>query len=286
MTTYAVTGATGHFGRLAIESMLEAGVAPADVIAIARTPAKLGDLVARGIDVRAADYAQPETLPGALAGVERLLLVSGSEVGQRVAQHGNVIDVAKAAGVTRIAYTSFLRADTNQNALAPEHKATELLLAASGLEHIALRNGWYIENYIDQLSQYLAQGEIVNVGGGRVSGATRADYATAAAVVLTDDGHGDGDAVYELGGTPFTMNDLATAVTEVTGTKVAYRNVTVAELVAILETEGLNRPTAEFFAAVYEGVARGDVYTDSDDLAHLIGRPSTPLVNAIRTAVR
>ncbi len=165
MTTYAVTGATGHFGRLAIESMLEAGVAPADVIAIARTPAKLGDLVARGIDVRAADYAQPETLPGALAGVERLLLVSGSEVGQRVAQHGNVIDAAKAAGVTRIVYTSFLRADTNQNALAPEHKATELLLAASGLEHIALRNGWYIENYIDQLSQYLAQGEIVNVGG-------------------------------------------------------------------------------------------------------------------------
>ncbi len=285
MTTYAVTGATGHIGRLAIESLLEAGVAPADLVAIARTPAKLGDLAARGIDVRGADYAQPDTLPGALAGVERLLLVSGELGGQRVAQHGNVIDAAKAAGVTRIAYTSILRADTNQIALAPDHKATELLLAASGLEHIALRNGWYIENYTDQLSQYLAQGEIVAAAGdARVSGATRADYAAAATVVLTADGHGD--AVYELGGTPFTLNDLAAQVTEVTGTKVAYRSVTVAELVAILETVGLDRPRAEFVAAVDEGVARGDVYTDSDDLARLIGRPSTPLVNAIRTAVR
>jgi NAD(P)H dehydrogenase (quinone) len=285
MTTYAVTGATGHFGRLAIEALLEAGVAPADVVAIARIPAKLGELAARGIDVRAGDYAQADTLPGALAGVERLLLVSGNDMGQRVAHHGNVIDAAKAAGVTRIAYTSILRADTSQIALAPEHKATELLLAASGLEHVALRNGWYIENYTDQLSQYLAQGEIVAAAGdGRVSGATRADYAAAAAVVLSGDG--PGDAVYELGGTPFTLSDLAAQVTEVTGTTVAYRNVTAAELAANLETVGLDRPTAAFFAAVDEGVARGDVYTESDDLAHLIGRPSTPLVDAIRAAIR
>jgi NAD(P)H dehydrogenase (quinone) len=283
MTTYAITGATGHFGRLAIESLLEAGVAPSDLVAIARTPAKLGDLAARGVDVRAGDYAQPDTLPGALDGVERLLLVSGSEMGQRVAQHGNVIDAAKAAGVTRIAYTSILGADTSQIALAPEHKATELLLAASGLEHIALRNGWYIENYTDQLSQYLVQGEIVAAAGdGLVSGATRADYAAAAAVVLTDDGHRD--AVYELGGTPFSLNDLAAEVTEVTGTKVAYRSVTTAELAATLERVGLDRRTAAFFAAVDEGVARGDVFTNSDDLTQLIGRPSTSLAEAIQAA--
>ncbi len=285
MTPYAVTGATGHLGRLAIESLIEHGAAPSDIVAIARTPARLADLAARGIDVRAADYAQPDTLPGALAGVERLLLISGSELGQRVAQHGNVIDAAKAAGVTRIAYTSILRADTSPSVLAPEHRATELLLAASGVEHIVLRNGWYIENYTDQLPQYLAQGEIVAAAGdGRVSGATRADYAAAAAAVLTGDGHGS--AVYELGGTPFTLGELAAEVTGVTGTNVDYRNVTVAELVAILEAAGLDRPTAELFAAADEGVARGDVYTDSDDLARLIGRPSTPFADAIRAAIR
>jgi NAD(P)H dehydrogenase (quinone) len=283
MTTYAVTGATGPFGRLAIESLLETGVAPADVVAVARTPARLGDLTVRGVDVRRGEYSEPETLSVALAGVDRLLLVSGSELDQRVAQHRNVIEAAKAAGVTRIAYTSVLRADTSQLVLAPEHKATEELLAVSGLEHTTLRNGWYTENYTDQLPQYLAQGEIVAAAGdGRVSGATRADYAAAAAAVLTSDR--PGRAVYELGGTPFTLGDLAATISDVTGTKVLYRSVTVAERVAILESVGLDRPTAEFVAAIDEGVARDDVYTDSDDLALLIGRPPTPLADVVAAA--
>lgn len=284
MTTYAVTGATGPFGRLAIESLLGAGITPTDVVAIARTPAKLKELAARGVSVRAAEYDEPDTLRQALAGVDRLLFVSGSELGRRITQHGNVIDAARTAGVTRIVYTSMLRADTSTNALVPEHRATEQLLRESGLAYTALRNGWYIENFTEQLPQYLEHGEIVAAAGdGRISAATRADYAAAAVVILTGEQHGE--TAYELGGAPFTLGDFASQVTEITGTKVEYRSVTAAQMADVLESEGLNRAAAENYADVYEGVARGDVHTDSDDLSRLIGRPATSLAAVIRASI-
>ena len=108
MTTCAVTGATGHLGRLVVEELLARGVTASDVVAVVRSPEKAADLAARGVQVRHGDYDQPQTLVTALAGADRLLLVSGSEVGCRVPQLSAVIAAAKAAGLQRIVYSSVL----------------------------------------------------------------------------------------------------------------------------------------------------------------------------------
>ncbi|KQP56590.1 SDR family oxidoreductase [Agreia sp. Leaf283] len=286
MTTYAVTGASGPFGHHAVTSLIEAGVLASDIVALVRTPSKVQDLADQGVQVRAADYSDAATLPDALAGVDTLLLVSGSEVGQRVPQHTNVIDAAKAAGVSRIAYTSAPRADTTELALAPEHKATEEALRASGIAFTILRNGWYIENYLGQVEQYRATGEIVGAAGdGLVSGAPRADFAEAAAAALVQSGHEN--AVYELGGAPaFTMTDLAAALSTATGTTIVYRDVTPDELVATLEGVGLDSGTAGFVTALDVATKRGDLFTDSGDLQRLLGRESTPLADAIAAALK
>ena len=286
MTTYAVTGASGPFGRHAIAGLIESGVAANDIVALVRTPSKVADPSEQGVQVRAADYSAPETLDAALAGVDTLLLVSGSEVGQRVAQHSNVIDAAKNAGVSRIAYTSVLRAETSELVLAPEHKATEEALRASGVAFTILRNGWYIENYLGQVEQSKAMGEIVGASGdGRVSAATRADFAAAAAAALVQPGHEN--AVYELGGAPaFTMTEFAAALSAATGTSIAYRDVTPEEHTAILESVGLDAGTAGFVTALEVGTKRGDLFTDSDDLQRLLGRESTPFAEALASAVK
>jgi NAD(P)H dehydrogenase (quinone) len=283
MPTYAVTAASGHLGRLVVEDLLARGIPAEGVVAIVRTPAKASALAERGVQVRAGDYARPETLPAALEGVERLLLVSGNEVGARVAQHAAVIDAARAAGATRIAYTSILRAETTENPLAPEHKATEALLRRSGVPAILLRNGWYTENYTQRLGQYLAAGEILGASGdGRVAAATRADYAAAAAAALTR--AGDEPATYELAGSPFTMAELARTITEVTGTSVAYRDLAPEELVAALRDLGMDEGSARFVAALEAATQRGDLDAPDTDLVGLIGRPSTPLADAVRAA--
>ncbi len=281
MTTYGVTGATGQLGRLTVAALLANGVPAGDVVAVVRTPTKAAELASQGVQVRHGDYTDPEGWATALAGVDTLLLVSSSEVGQRVSQHETVIDAARAAGVTRIVYTSLLRADTTEIVLAPEHKATEELLVASGVSYTFLRNGWYIENYTAQLGQYQAQGAITAAAGdGRIAAASRADYAAAAAAALTGDGHEN--KIYELGGTAFTLTELAAIVSEVTGTPVGYHQVTGAELVAILTGAGLDEGTAGFVAALDEATARGDLDTDSTDLVRLIGRPSTPVAQVVR----
>jgi NAD(P)H dehydrogenase (quinone) len=284
MPTYAVTGASGHLGRLVVEDLLARGVPAADIVAIVRTPAKAADLAERGVDVRHGDYSRPDTLSAALAGVRRLLLVSGSEPGRRVAQHTAVIQAARAAGVERILYTSILRADTSTNPLAPDHNATEQILLRSGVPSTRLRNSWYIENYTAQLDQYLESGEIVDdADSGRISGALRVDYAAAAGAALTEDVAGD--IVYELGGTaPFTLAELADTITEVTGTKVLYHDLSPAEFVVALQRAGLDPGVAVFLADIGESIAHGDLETTSDDLTRLLGRPSTPLAEAIRAA--
>lgn len=282
MTTYAVTGASGPFGRLAVIALLEAGVAAGDVVAIARTPEKASDLAEKGVHVRRADYSAPETLATALAGVDRLLLVSGSEVGQRIGQHGNVIDAAKGAGVARIVYTSLLRADSSSLSLAPEHKATEELLAASGVAFAAARNGWYLENYTGQVDQYVAAGEIVAAAGeGRVAAAPRADYAAAAVALLL----GEQTGVFELGGTSFSYAELAAAVTRASGTPVSYRAVSTDDLVAHLRGVGLDEGTASFVAALDAGTATGELDTDSGDLETLLGRPAGTLDGVLAVRV-
>ncbi len=283
MTTYAVTGAAGQLGRIVVEELLSRGVPASDLVAIVRTPSKAADLAERGVQVREGDYSRPETLPAALAGVQRLLLVSGSEPGGRVAQHTAVIDAAKAAGVARIAYTGILKAGNTSNPLAGEHESTEEALRASGIPVTILRNGWYIENYTQQLGQYLERGEIAGAtANGKISAAARADFAVAAAAaLLTDEGD---EVVHELGGPAFTYDELAATISDVTGTKVAHRDLSVEEFAAALQQAGLDAGTAGFVAGIDAAIAAGDLHTDSEDLAGLLGRPATPLADVVRAA--
>jgi len=283
MTTYAVTGASGHLGRLAVEALITRGIAPADIVAIARSVGKISDLSDKGVTVRFGDYDDAASLDAALAGVNNLLLVSASEPGKRVPQHQAVITAAQSAGVSFIAYTSLLGATTTSNPLAGEHVATEAVLAASGIPFTLLRNSWYLENYTGQIGQYTASGVILGATeNATLSAATRADFADAAAAALTEAKAG---SVYELGGPSFTLTELAEAVTAATGTTVAYSDVTVPELAKAYEGFGMDAGTAGFFAAVDGSIAKGELFTDSGDLEALIGRPATPLATAIAAAV-
>ena len=281
MTTYAVTGVTGHLGRLVVQELLARGVPATDVVALARTPEKATDL---GVQVRRADYGDPSTLPEALAGVDVLLLVSGNELGQRVAQHTNVVKAAEAAGVRCVAYTSIANADHSTNPLQPEHKGTEDALHASGLPFTIFRDNWYLENYTAQLPQYLATGAVLGIDGdARIGAATRADMAAAIVAALLDPA--TENTTLELAGPPITLAGLAAAITDVTGTEVAYRDVTPEELTAILRGTGLDEGTAAFLVALEESVARGDLDVRSDDLDRLLGRPATTLADALRAAL-
>ena len=283
MSVIAVTGATGQLGHLIVEGLLAAGAPAGDVVALARTANKADDLAARGVQVRVADYDEPATLAPAFDGVDVLMFVSASEAGKRIPQHTAVIDAAKAAGVGRIVYTSITRADTNPMALAGEHKATEEALAASGIRYTALRNSWYIENYTSQLADYLSRGSIVGAAAdGRVSAATRADYAAAAVAVLT--GAGDDPVSYELGGPGFTFAEMAATISEVTGVAVGYTDLSTADYAAALESYGLPAGTAAFVASLDEGIAHGELEVSDADLVGLIGRPATPLAEAVSAA--
>ena len=286
--TIAVTGTSGHLGRLVVESLLARGAAPADVVALARATDKVADLAERGVVVREADYDRPETLAPALDGVDVLVLVSGSAVGQRVRQHGAVIDAAKGGGVGRVVYTSAPHADTSPLVLAPEHKATEELLAASGLSTTILRNGWYTENYVGDVQQARETGEIAHsTGDGRVASASRADYAEAAAVVALGarDGAHDG-AVYELSGdVAWDLDELAAAAADLLGRPVTYRRLTPEEHREQLLAAGLDEGTAGFVVALDGNTRDGLLAETSGDLARLIGRPTTPLAEGLRRAL-
>lgn len=277
-----VTGATGHLGRLAVEGLLAAGVT--DVVAGARGTDRVADLVARGARAAEVDYDRPETLAAAFAGADTVVLVSGSEVGRRVPQHQAVADAAVAAGVRRVVYTSAPHADATELVLAPEHKATEELLAASGLVTTILRNNWYTENYVQSLQQAAATGEVVgSVGQGRVASASRQDFADAIVAVVTGEGH-DGQ-VYELAGdVAWTHDELAAAASQVLGRDVVYRDVTPDEQRAGLLAAGLDEGTAGFVVALDQNIAAGTLADTDGTLRRLIGRPTTPLVDGLRAA--
>ena len=283
--TIVVTGATGHLGHLIVEALLRDGVAPTDIVAGGRNLSKLDDLATRGVRVATIDYNDPSTLYAALAGADTLMLVSASEPGKRVEQHKAAIDAAVAAGVTRIVYTSAPHATTSHLILAPEHKGTEELIAASGIPATILRNGWYTENYVRSVPQVTATGSLVSsVGDGRVASASRQDYADAAAVVLTTDGH-EGK-VYELSGdVAWTQEDLAAAISELTGTPVTYSPKTTEEHAAILKSAGLDDGTIFFVTTLDSNTSDGLLAETSGDLARLIGRPTTPLREGLAAAL-
>ena len=283
MPTYAVTGASGHLGRFVVQELLARDVPASDVVAVVRSRRSVADLAERGVEVREADYSRPETLAAALAQVERLLLVSSSEAGQRVAHHTNVIHAAKAVGTSRIVYTSMLNADDSTNPLAGEHRDTEQVLREADAPFTVLRNGWYTENYTDQLGQYLKASEIVGAAGpGKISAATRRDYAVAAAAALVEDE--PGNRIYELGGPSFDLAELARIITETTGTTVTYRDLPVAEYVSWLQRTGLDQETAHFVAALDASIACGELEANSQDLAQLLGRPPTVLTEVVGAA--
>lgn len=279
--TIAITGATGQLGRFVVEN-LKTRVPAGDILALVRDPAKAADL---GVAARAADYAKPETLASALAGVDTLLLISGNEVGQRLPQHRAVIEAAKAAGVKRIVYTSILRADTTPLVLGDEHKATEALLKASGIAYTLLRNGWYTENYAGSIHGAVASGALIGAAGeGRISAAARADYAEAAAVVLATDGHEN--KTYELAGdTAFTMAQLAAEISAKTGKTIAYTNLAEADYAKALESHGLPAAFAAILAQSDIGTSQGGLFDDGRQLSALIGRPTTPISALVASLV-
>jgi NAD(P)H dehydrogenase (quinone) len=282
-----VTGATGQLGRLVIDALLETTPAGA-IVAGARDPAKETALAIRekGVEVRDADYARPETLASAFAGMDRLLLISGSEIGRRVAQHRNVIAAAKAAGVGLIAYTSILHADTSPLFLAGEHRETEAALAEAGVPFVLLGNGWYTEVYTWRLPLALKQGVLVGAAGeGRISSAARADYARAAAAVLTA---GDqASRAYELAGDgSFKLAELAAVASKASGKPVTYRNVTPDELRSAAVKADMPEMMATIVADTDAGVAKGALFDDSRDLSRLIRRPTTPFRTTIAAFVQ
>jgi NAD(P)H dehydrogenase (quinone) len=279
-----VTGATGQLGRHVLEALLERGVPAEEIVAAGRSVEKLADFAARGVHVQPMDYADAASVQAALKGAKRVLLISGSEVGQRVDQHRTVIEAARAEGVELLAYTSIANADTTAMLLADEHKATEALLRESGVPFVLLRNGWYLENYTEQLPGTLAQGAVAgSAGDGKVSGASRADYAHAAAAVLV--ASDQAGKVYELGGDDaFSMADLASEISAATGKSISYNNLPAGEYAGLLASVGVPEAFAEILADSDLGIARGDLLVSTGDLRRLIGRPTTSLGQAVRAA--
>ena len=277
----AITGATGQLGQLVIEQLLN--TVPANqIVAIVRNPAKAEALSQQGITVRQGDYADESTMTSALKGVDKLLLISSSEVGQRATQHQNVINAAKAAGVKFIAYTSLLHADKSPLGLHVEHVATEKALAESGIPYALLRNGWYTENYLASAPSALEHGVFIGAAGeGKIASATRADYAAAAAKVISGDGHAGN--VYELAGDhAWTLSELAAELSKQSGKNVTYQNMSEADFAAALKGVGLPAGLADMLADSDVGASKGGLFDDSHTLSKLIGRPTTPLSESIK----
>ncbi|WP_407199064.1 SDR family oxidoreductase [Citrobacter portucalensis] len=280
----AITGATGQLGQHVIESLLKT-VPASQIVAIVRNPSKATALSQLGITVRQADYSDEAALTAALQGIDKLLLISSSEVGQRAPQHRNVINAAKAAHVKFIAYTSLLHADTSPLGLADEHVATEKMLAESGIAYALLRNGWYTENYLASAPAALEHGVFIGAAGeGKIASATRADYAAAAARVISEDGHSG--KTYELAGDAgWTLSQLAAELAKQSGKKVVYQNLSEEDFAAALKGVGLPAGLADMLADSDTGASKGGLFDDSHMLSKLIGRPITSLADSVKGIV-
>lgn len=277
----AITGATGQLGQQVFANLLNTTAAN-QLVAVVRNPAKAEALSQKGVVARQADYGDEAALTRALQGVDKLLIISSSEVGQRAPQHRNIINAAKAAGVKFIAYTSLLHADTSPLGLADEHVATEKMLADSGIPFALLRNGWYTENYLASAPAALEHGVFIGAAGeGKIASATRADYAAAAARVIAEDGHAG--KVYELAGDHgWTLSELAAELAKQSGKNVVYQNLSQADFAAALKSVGLPAGLADMLADSDVGASKGGLFDDSHTLSKLIGRPSTSLAESVK----
>ncbi|MBS0894765.1 SDR family oxidoreductase [Tatumella sp. JGM130] len=281
----AITGATGQLGRKIIHQLLKT-LPASELIALVRDPAAAAPQLPAGITLREADYNRAETLAPALKGAEKLLFISSSEIGQREVQHGAVIDAAKQAGVKFIAYTSLLHADSSPLGLAAEHRATEALLARSGIDYALLRNGWYSENYAASIAPALSHHAFIGAAGeGKISSASRQDYAEAAAKVITDDNQAG--KVYELAGDEsWTLQQFSAEIARQSGVAVEYVNLTADAFAAALKQAGLPDALADLLADSDAGAAQGGLFDDSHTLSTLIGRPATPFRQTISDTLK
>lgn len=280
-----ITGATGKLGRQVVTALLERNVPAEEIVATGRSIEKLDDFAAQGVQVKAMDYDDPASVTAALAGAAKVLLIASSEVGKdRPGQHRTVIEAAKAEGVELVAYTSSANADRSETLLGEDHKTTERILADAEVPYALLRNGYYFENWTDQIEGTLAQGALVgSAGEGRVNAATRADLAEAAAVVLLSDDQAG--KVYELGGDQaFTLTELAAEMSAAAGKTIVYNDLPAPEYIALLVSVGVPAPFAEILADSDLGLARGELLVEGNDLRTLLGRPTTTLADAIRSA--
>jgi NAD(P)H dehydrogenase (quinone) len=280
-----ITGASGQFGRLAIKSLLDK-IPASQIIAAVRNPQRIADLTALGIQARKADYSQPDSLKDAFKGAEKVLLISSSEVGQRTVQHKNVIDAVRTAGVSLLAYTSLLHADTSPMLLAKEHVATETYLRETGVPFVLLRNSWYTENYLAGIQPALQHGAFIGCAGdGRISSAARADYAEAAAVVLTSSNQ-EG-RVYELAGdTSYTLAEFAEELSRQTGRQIPYVHLPETGFKEALVNAGLPEPMAGLLADSDACAAKGALFDDRRQLSGLTGRPTASLASLIASALK
>jgi len=280
-----ITGANGQLGRLVIQSLLKK-IPATEIVAAVRSPEKANDIAALGVQVRQADYNNPDTLDVAFKGADKVLLISSSEVGSRVAQHQAVIDAAKRAGVKLLAYTSILKADTSPLALASEHLATEQAIKASGIPFVLLRNGWYTENYAASIQPALAHGVFIgSAGAGKIASASRADYAEAAANVISSEGQAG--KIYELAGDDFyTLADFANEISKQAAKSVAYQDLPEATFAEALVGAGLPPPFAALLADSDIGASKGGLFDESHQLSNLIGRPTTAYASVIAAALK
>ena len=277
----AVTGATGQLGQLVVEQ-LKKRIANEEIVALARNLEKASGL---GVEVREFDYTQPEIMVESLKGIDHLLLISGSEFGQRAAQHTNVINAAKKAGVQWIVYTSLLRADTTGINIAGEHIASEEALKASGIAYTILRHGWYSENYTMSIPGALKGGAFLgSAKDGKISSAPRADYAEAAAIVLTNESC-KGKTFELAGDSSYTLSDLASEVSKQTGTSIPYKDIPEQEYANILINIGLPEGFAHALANWDVSASKGDLYCDTNDLTRILGRPTTPIAASVKVAL-
>ncbi len=283
-----VTGATGQLGRLVIAALLKT-VSASRIVAGVRDPESEAakGLAAQGVEVRVADYAKPETLSAAFSGIDRLLLISSNELGQRFAQHRQVIEAAKAAGVGLLAYTSVLHADSSPLGLAEEHRQTEAAIRASDIPFVILRNGWYTENYCASIPPALQYGVFLgSAGSGRISSASRKDYADAAAAVLTGEGAAAGQILELAGDMAYTLSQFVEEVARASGKPVAYNDLPEAEFKAALVGAGLPEPIAGLLADSDAGAAQGALFDDGHGLSRLIGRPTTTMADTVADAIK
>ena len=277
--TIVVTGATGHLGRLTIQSLLARGVPASEIVGLGRQIDKIADL---GVGLKQVSYEDPAGLRDAFEGAGKVLFISGSEVGRRIEQHRNVVDAAKAANVGLIAYTSIPHADTSDMTLAVEHRATEQMLTESGLPTVFLRNSWYTENY--DIKQAIEHGMFGAAGNGKISAAPRADFAEANAAVLTTDGHPG--KVYELGGTAFTLSELAAEIARQSGKPVTYTDLGEEKYREMLVGVGLPEAAAAVYADSDRAASQGALFVPTADMEALLGRPATPVATWVAAALK